>query len=135
MCYYIISGMIICRCLYYIYRYRNKSRFNESKVKYIFARKLKIQYAWCTFTDKRNELIKFIYILLFPARWIGAKNNNNKKQRYHRNRKWRIDTTIFSRKCLPIWMDENKKNIRKFANFNLSFEKINESLFDIDILY
>lgn len=32
-------------------------------------------------------------------------------------------------------MDENKKNIRKFANFNLSFEKINESLFDIDILY
>lgn len=36
--------------------------------------------------------------------------------------------------CQYEWM-KIKKNIRKFANFNLSFEKINESIFDIDILY
>lgn len=57
--------------LFVLYR----GTFNESKVRYIFARKLKIQYA--SFTDKRNELIKFIYILSFSKRWIGVKNNNN----------------------------------------------------------
>ena len=38
-----------------IYRYRNKSRFNESKVKYIFARKLKIQYAGVRLPTKETS--------------------------------------------------------------------------------
>lgn len=77
------------------------------------------KYASCTFTDKRNELIKFIYILLFPETWIEAKNNSNIIE--IKNREITIDATIFSRKCLPIWMNENKKEYKKICEFQFIF--------------
>lgn len=76
-------------------------------------------YASCTFTDKRNELIKFIYILLFPETWIEAKNNSNIIE--IKNREITIDATIFSRKCLPIWMNENKKEYKEICEFQFIF--------------
>lgn len=76
-------------------------------------------YASCTFTDKRNELIKFIYILLFPETWIEAKNNSNIIE--IKNREITIDATIFSRKCLPIWMNENKKEYKEIFEFQFIF--------------
>lgn len=60
-----------------------------------------------------------IYILLFPETWIEAKNNSNIIE--IKNREITIDATIFSRKCLPIWMNENKKEYKEICEFQFIF--------------